>query len=131
MANKIKKWKNKIKNLRRDVYALYLAYKDKRVRWYVKAFIVCVVAYALSPIDLIPDFIPVIGYIDDLIIVPAGIYLALKMIPAEIMSECRRKAQRILNKPLHKSYGAAIVIVLVWIAILILIVSAVIKAVKK
>src|SRR3989304_9204618 len=85
-------WKEKVKRLKTDVYALYLAFKDRRTPWYAKAFIILIVAYALSPVDLIPDFIPVIGYLDDLILVPAGIYLAIKMVPAGVLAECRQKA---------------------------------------
>jgi len=89
----IKSWKEKAKQLKTDTYALYLAYKDPRVHWYAKVFIAIIVGYALSPIDLIPDFIPVLGYLDDLIIIPAGISLALKMIPKEVLKECREKAK--------------------------------------
>jgi len=85
--------KEKANQLKIDTYALYLAYRDPRVPLYAKIFVAIVVAYALSPIDLIPDFIPILGYIDDLIIIPAGIYLSLKMIPREVLEECREKAQ--------------------------------------
>ncbi len=81
----------KAEQLKTDTYALYLAYKDPRVPWYAKVFVAITVAYALSPIDLIPDFIPVLGYLDDLIIIPVAIYLSLKMIPKEILEECRKK----------------------------------------
>lgn len=84
--------KQKASNLETEIYILYLAYRDPRVAWYAKVFMLIVVAYFLSPVDIIPDFIPVLGYIDDLIIVPAGIFLALKMIPKEVMEECRGKA---------------------------------------
>jgi uncharacterized membrane protein YkvA (DUF1232 family) len=85
--------KQKAKSLKTEIYVLYLAYKDPRVHWYAKAFMLVVVAYFLSPTDLIPDFIPVLGYVDDLIIVPAGIFLALKMIPRDVMEDCRGKAR--------------------------------------
>jgi uncharacterized membrane protein YkvA (DUF1232 family) len=106
--------KEKAKQLKRDTYALYLAYKDPRVPWYAKIFVAIVVAYALSPIDLIPDFIPILGYLDDLIIIPAGIYLALKMIPREVLEECREKAQSapVGNKA---KWSAALIIVLIWL----------------
>jgi uncharacterized membrane protein YkvA (DUF1232 family) len=84
MAGKLKDWARAIK---RDVYAVYLAARDPRVPWYVKALALCVAGYALSPIDLIPDFIPVIGYLDDLVIVPLGIVAVVKLIPPEIMVE--------------------------------------------
>ena len=85
--------KEKAKQLKNDTYALYLAYKDPRVPWYAKAFTAVIVGYVLNPIDLIPDFIPVLGYLDDLIIVAAGISLSLKMIPKEILEERREKAK--------------------------------------
>jgi len=73
MNNTIKKLKEKAKQLKSDTYALFLAYKDKRVKWYAKIFIIIVISYALSPIDLIPDFIPILGLLDDIILVPLGI----------------------------------------------------------
>jgi len=86
-------WKKKAKALQREIFALYLAYRDPRVPWYAKLLILAVVGYAFSPIDLIPDFIPILGYLDDLILLPVGVTLAIKLIPAEVMSECRAKAQ--------------------------------------
>ena len=78
--------------MKRDVHALFLAARDPRVPWYAKAAAMAVAAYALSPIDLIPDFIPVIGYVDDLVIVPLGIRLAVKLVPADLMHEFRKAA---------------------------------------
>lgn len=106
--------KEKANQLKTDTYALYLAYRDPRVPLYAKIFVAIVVAYALSPIDLIPDFIPILGYIDDLIIIPAGIYLSLKMIPREVLEECREKAQSasIDNKT---KWVAALIIALMWL----------------
>ena len=78
--------------IKRDVHALYLAARDPRVPWYAKAVAVAVAAYAISPIDLIPDFIPILGYLDDLVIVPLGIVLAVKLVPAELMGEFRAAA---------------------------------------
>jgi uncharacterized membrane protein YkvA (DUF1232 family) len=85
-------WKEKAKRLKTEVFALCLAMKDPRVPWYAKLLIALIVGYAISPIDLIPDFIPIIGQIDDLIIVPAGIALVIKMIPKSVMEEYRQKA---------------------------------------
>jgi uncharacterized membrane protein YkvA (DUF1232 family) len=79
--------KQKARNLKNEIYILYLAYRDPRVPWYAKAFMLAIVAYFLNPIDLIPDFVPVLGYLDDLIIVPGGIFLALKIIPKDITEE--------------------------------------------
>ena len=101
--------------LKKELRALYLAYKDPRVSWYAKAFTACVVGYALSPIDLIPDFIPVLGYLDDLVLLPIGIWLALKMIPPQVMAECRQKAHAELDSgPLGK-YLATGLIIAFWI----------------
>ena len=113
----IEKLKNRAKALKKEAYALFLAYKDKRTPWYAKVIAGLVVAYAFSPIDLIPDFIPVIGYLDDLILVPLGISLALKMIPGEVMAESREKAKAELQsaKPVNKV--AAVVIVLIWLGL--------------
>jgi uncharacterized membrane protein YkvA (DUF1232 family) len=89
----IEKWKQRVRHLKTETYALYLAYKDARVPWYAKLLIAFVVAHTISPIDLIPDVIPVLGYLDDLIIAPLGIALAIRMIPNEVMAECREAAQ--------------------------------------
>ena len=97
----------------RDTYAVYLACRDPRTPWYAKAFAGGVVAYALSPIDLIPDFIPVLGYLDDLILVPLGIALALKMIPEPVLVECRARAQTASERPTDRR--AAAVIVVIWL----------------
>ena len=111
--------KEKARQLKTETYILYLAYRDPRVAWYAKAFMLVIVAYALSPIDLIPDFIPVLGYVDDLIIVPAGIFLALKMIPKEVMEECREKAR---SEPIASKakWVATLVIISVWLLVLYL-----------
>src|SRR5450759_1893842 len=85
--------KQRSRDLKRDTMALWFAFRDPRTPWYARVFSAAVVAYALSPIDLIPDFIPVLGYLDDLILIPVGITLALKMIPAEVMADARSKAQ--------------------------------------
>ena len=108
------RWKSWAHTLKREVYALYLAYKDPRVPWYARVFAGCVVAYAFSPIDLIPDFIPVIGYLDDLIVVPLGIALAVRMIPPTVLTECRAESHRAMaaGKPVNRI--AAAVIIIVW-----------------
>jgi uncharacterized membrane protein YkvA (DUF1232 family) len=101
------------RSLKRDVVALYFAGRDPRVPWYAKAVAVAVAAYALSPIDLIPDFIPVLGHVDDLIVLPLGILLAVKLIPPEIMSEHRAAASEAEGKP--ASRAAAAVIIAIWL----------------
>lgn len=119
----IKSWKIKSKQIKSEIYALYLAYKHPRTPWYAKVLAALILGYALSPIDLIPDFIPVIGYLDDLIIVPAGIALLVKIIPRDILEECRAKAQSDLSKRKPKNRIAAVIIVLIWLLALYLILS--------
>lgn len=112
---RLESWKQRAEQLKREVYAICLAYKDPRVPWYAKIFAACVVAYAFSPIDLIPDFIPVLGYLDDLLLVPLGIYLVLKMIPDEVMAECREKAQVMMSHNGPTNWIAAGVTIAIWI----------------
>jgi uncharacterized membrane protein YkvA (DUF1232 family) len=102
----------------RDVHALYLAARDPRVPWYAKLLAGCVAAYALSPIDLIPDFIPVLGYLDDLLIVPLGILLVVALIPPAIIAEHRAAATAAREKP--SSASGAIAIIAVWTALCVL-----------
>ena len=102
--------------MKRDVVALWIAARDPRVPWYAKAVAGAVAAYALSPIDLIPDFIPVLGYLDDLLIVPVGIWLAVRMIAPPLLAEFRAEAS---SRERPVSRGAAIAIIVVWIAIAI------------
>ena len=111
MLQRIRQW---ARLAGRDVYAVYLAARDPRVPWYAKALAFCVAGYALSPIDLIPDFVPVLGYLDDLIIVPLGILIVVKLIPPEIIAEHRALAAESQGRPV--SHTAAIVIVVVWAA---------------
>jgi uncharacterized membrane protein YkvA (DUF1232 family) len=114
------KLKAKAYKLKNEFYALYLCYKDKRTPWYAKIVIIFTLGYALSPIDLIPDFIPVIGYLDDLIIVPLGIKLSIKLIPPNILEENREKAANLSHRKLNKNYAAGIIFILIWIIILLL-----------
>jgi uncharacterized membrane protein YkvA (DUF1232 family) len=120
MASFFEVWKARAQKLKTEVYALYLAYKDPRTPWYAKVFTAIVVGYAFSPIDLIPDPIPILGYLDDLVLVPLGAYLAVKMIPAQVMEESREKARDLIaqGKPVNKV--AAVVIVLIWIGMAVL-----------
>lgn len=101
------------RSIERDVVALWYAARDPRVPWYAKAVAACVVAYALSPIDLVPDFIPVLGYLDDLVIVPLGILAAVKLVPAGLMAEFRDRAAARESRP--RSYAGAILVALLWI----------------
>lgn len=109
MADRLKTWARVIK---RDVHALFLARRDPRVPWYAKVLAVVVVGYALSPIDLIPDFIPVLGYLDDLILVPLGIVLVIRLIPPEIMAEHRELAAAAREQPVSRL--AAVVVACIW-----------------
>ena len=102
MLARLKEW---ARALMRDVHAIYLAARDPRVPWYAKALAVAVAGYALSPIDLIPDFIPVLGYLDDLLIVPLGVWLVVSLIPAEVMAEYRQLAAQKARRPVSKSRG--------------------------
>ena len=119
----------KARCLERQCCALYLAVRDPRTPWYAKAVAACTVAYALSPIDLIPDFIPVIGYLDDLVIVPAGIALAVRLVPHEVWRDCRDRAAL----PVGKKAGivAAAVVVIIWSAVLFAVASSIIHALRK
>lgn len=116
MFAKIKNW---AKQLKRQVYVLYFAYKDSRVPLFTKIFSACVVAYAFSPIDLIPDFIPIFGYLDDIILIPLGIYFALKLLPKHILEECNLKAQTLLNNEKPKNWIAGTLIIVLWISVAI------------
>lgn len=111
----LEKFKHATKALKDDTYALYLAYRDPRTPWYAKIWAVLVVAYAFSPIDLIPDFIPVLGYLDDLFLIPLGVFVALKLIPEEVMTASRKKAQENHEKPVNWWIGA--LIILLWLAL--------------
>jgi uncharacterized membrane protein YkvA (DUF1232 family) len=107
------RWKQWARAIRRDTHALYLAARDPRVPWYAKALAVAVAAYALSPIDLIPDFIPVLGYLDDLIVVPLGIALVVRLIPPDIMAQHRATADDAQESPVSRA--GAIVVVTIWV----------------
>jgi len=111
------RWRQRARALKLEVYALYLAYGDPRVPWYARLFAAGVAAYAFSPIDLIPDFIPIVGYLDDLILVPLGVLLARRMIPTPVMAECRLKGAEVLaqGKPVNRWAAAAIV--LLWLTL--------------
>ena len=108
----IERWKAGIRKLKTEVSALYFACRDPRCPWYAKAAAACVVAYALSPIDLIPDPIPILGYLDDLILVPLGIWLAIRLVPRDVMEDCRA---RIGGGRLPTSRAGAVAIVLIWV----------------
>ncbi|WHX66381.1 YkvA family protein [Peribacillus frigoritolerans] len=116
MFDKIKIW---ARGLKRQIFILYFACKDERVPWHAKAFTACVVAYAFSPIDLIPDFIPILGYLDDVILVPIGIMIALKMIPKSVLTDCEVKAEEMMKKGKPKNWIVGSLIVMIWVFIII------------
>ncbi len=124
-------WKQRLGQLKREAYAIYLAYRDPRVPLHARIFAACVVGYAFSPIDLIPDFIPVLGALDDLLIVPLGVGIALRMIPAEVMADCRARAQEVMQQGRPVSRSAAIVIIGVWVALFGLAVLLVVRWVGR
>jgi uncharacterized membrane protein YkvA (DUF1232 family) len=107
-------WRGRIATLKADTYALYLASRDPRVPWPAKAVAALTVAYALSPIDLIPDFIPVLGYLDDLLLVPLGLALATRLVPPLILAEHRAEAARRFADGGPRSRVGAILVVVVW-----------------
>ncbi len=121
MENKtslLNRLKNRARSLKQEVHALYLAARDPRTPWYAKALIWCVVAYAFSPIDLIPDFIPMLGYLDDLIIIPVGLALAVRLIPPEALAQARETAEQAEAPGRSVGWIGAGAILLLWIAIL-------------
>ncbi|KRF54214.1 hypothetical protein ASG97_24300 [Bacillus sp. Soil745] len=116
MFDKIKIW---ARSLKRQIFILYFACKDERVPWHAKVFTACVVAYAFSPIDIIPDFIPILGYLDDVILVPIGIMIALKMIPKSVFTDCEVKAEEMMKKGKPKNWIVGSLIVMIWVLIII------------
>ncbi|MCL5774098.1 MAG: YkvA family protein [Firmicutes bacterium] len=115
-------WEKRVEELKVEIYAIYLACKDHRTPWYAKAFAACVVGYAFSPLDLIPDFIPVIGYLDDFVLVPIGIALAIKMIPRAVMAECREKSQEFMGEHMLVNWIAAGIIIIIWLILAVLLI---------
>jgi uncharacterized membrane protein YkvA (DUF1232 family) len=123
----IERWKQKARHLKVEIYALYLAYRDPRVPWYAKAFVALIVGYAFSPIDLIPDFIPVLGYLDDLVLIPLGVAVALKMIPEKVMEDCRIRSKEVMSKKKPVNRAAAIVIICIWLLLITITVALVFR----
>ncbi|MEB3750728.1 YkvA family protein [Geobacillus sp. FSL W8-0032] len=113
------KWKSWAKRLKREIFVLYSASRDRRVSVWLRLFMLAVAAYAFSPIDLIPDFVPVLGYVDDLLLVPLGIYLALKWLPKDIVAEHRARAEELARrgKPTNWTAGALILLLYVLLAV--------------
>lgn len=121
----LESWKHRARHLKGETYALYLAYRDSRTPWYAKVFAALVVGYAFSPIDLIPDPIPILGYLDDLVLVPLGIALALRMIPPAVLGECREQARLAMEQGRPASWTAAVAVIAIWLIVAIAIICAI------
>ena len=119
--------KDRAKQLKTDIPAVFLALKRRETPWGATVLAALTIGYALSPIDLIPDFIPVLGYLDDLIILPAMVALTVRLIPAEVMADCRAQAEGMWQNGKPKRWYYAIPIIAVWLLIVFLIVRAVVK----
>ncbi len=128
--SKLGSLKQRAQALQADAYAVYLACRDPRVPWYAKALAAAVVAYLLSPIDLVPDPIPVLGTLDDLVIVPLGILLVVKLTPPAVMAECRERARGAMLEGKANWYAAAVVLAL-WVLVAALAVALVLRAVGR
>ena len=124
-ASWLEKWQRRVRGLKGESHALYLACRDPRTPWIAKALAACVVAYALSPIDLIPDPIPVLGYLDDLVLIPLGVVLVRQLIPAEVLEDCRRRADQSGLGRHPARWVAAGVIVTIWLEVGVFIVRVV------
>jgi uncharacterized membrane protein YkvA (DUF1232 family) len=120
----IEKIKLRAKQLKKQIVVVYLAYMHKDVKWYKKAFLLLILIYAVSPIDLIPDFIPVLGMLDDIILIPIGIIIAIKIIPETVWEECRINAENGVSiDSKYKKIGAAFIII-IWVLVLTLIIKS-------
>lgn len=117
--------------LRREAYALYVAARDPRVPWYAKVFTALTLAHTFSPIDLVPDFIPVLGYLDDLVVTPLGIALALKMIPPEVMADARRQADETLHRGEPLGRAGAMIVIAIWLAIIAAVVWSILRVIRE
>lgn len=113
----IQSWRQRARALRTEVYALVYALKDPRVPWYAKAAAGLVVALAFSPIDIVPDFVPVLGYLDDLVVIPLGIWLTLKLIPLDVLADCRERAARRLEDARPLGRWAVPLIAALWLGL--------------
>jgi uncharacterized membrane protein YkvA (DUF1232 family) len=122
-------WQDRVRSLRRDVIVIALAARDPRVPWYAKAVGVCVVAYALSPIDLIPDFVPVLGLLDDLVLVPLGLLLVIRLIPPDILARHREAAATVADQPI--SWAGAAIVFAIWAIVGTLVATLIARAVIR
>jgi len=124
-------WKERVRALKKETFALYLACRHPRVPWYGKVLALIIVGYALSPIDLIPDFIPVLGYLDDMVLIPLGIMLVIRMIPEEVLAECRQKSETTVGRTTRAGKIAAVVIVMIWIVTAALVIWLIMRTVNR
>jgi uncharacterized membrane protein YkvA (DUF1232 family) len=115
------RWKTRAHQLKTDLHALALTYRDPRTPWIARLWVAVVVAYAFSPLDLIPDPIPVLGYLDDLLLVPLGIWIALRLIPPDVLADCRARAEQAATEGKPTNWIAAAVIVALWLACAVLV----------
>jgi uncharacterized membrane protein YkvA (DUF1232 family) len=120
-------WTQRAHILKRETFTLYLVCRHPRVPWYAKFLALIVVGYALSPIDLIPDFIPVLGYLDDLILVPLGIMLVIRLVPADVVAECRVQAEEMVERVTRAGKIAAGVVVAIWIIAAALVIRLILR----
>ena len=121
-------WRQRVRLLKQETFALYLAYKDPRVPWYARVWLAIVVGYAFSPIDLIPDFVPILGYLDDLILLPLGILIAIKLIPEPVLAECRLKAAAEMGAGPPGGWRTAVFIITIWLILAALLLVVVWRA---
>jgi len=125
MKGSLEKIKAKAKQIKKQILIVYLAYMHKDVKWYIKAFLLLILIYAASPIDLIPDFIPILGMLDDIILIPLGVIIAIKIIPHSVWEECKMKAENGVSiNSKYKKMGA-LFIALIWIFTLILVIRGI------
>lgn len=123
--------RSRARKLKSEIFALYLALRDPRTPWYAKAFGALVIAYAFSPLDLIPDFVPVLGYLDDVILLPLGIWLTIRMIPLAVLDESRARAEIELRGRRPTNRVAAVVIILLWAGSIALVILAVLRLIRR
>lgn len=116
MAQAMEQWKQRGRQLKREAYVVYLAFRDPRTPWYAKLLAVAILAYVFSPIDLIPDFVPLLGSLDDLVLVPLGVALLLRLIPPAVLADCRLRAEALAERGRPMRLVGAAVIVGLWLA---------------
>jgi uncharacterized membrane protein YkvA (DUF1232 family) len=123
-------WKERVQALKRETFALWLACRHPDCPWYARLLALIVVGYALSPIDLIPDFIPVLGYLDDLVLIPLGILLVIRLIPPDVLDQCRRQSEEVVGKVMWAGRIAAAVVVVLWLLTAALLVWVAVRALR-